>query len=322
MQIGVMVPHTGRLASPGFVRQFSRSAEDAGFGGLWASDHLLVPTEFVSSYTLGHSGSATVASEDLARTMGLNLEMISTLAVLAACTERVTIGSAVSVLPIRNPILNARQLASIDQYSGGRLMFGAGVGWLREEAEAMGMPWDRRGRRSDEHLQLLRSFWTATDKVEFRGEFFEVPEVRAEPHPYAGSIPILVGGHSNAALSRAARIADGWISGPMSPDRLSATVAVLEEHWTSNDRPGAPIVVCRASGLDNLSPNSASARQATERIHEYQAIGVDQLIISAEAGSVTETLDRLAWWRTELLGSCRGTQRGVRSRLDEGSVRQ
>ena len=154
-------------------------------------------------------------------TMGLNLEMNTTLAVAAAVTERVKLCTAIAVLPIRNPVLNARQVASIDLYSGGRVLYGVGVGWLREEADAMGMPWDRRGRRVDEQISLLRTLWSATgETVEFAGEFYQLPPISPDPLPVQRPIPILIGGHSDAALDRAARIGDGWIAAGMGPERL------------------------------------------------------------------------------------------------------
>ena len=117
------------------------------------------------------------------------------------------------------------QLATLDVYSGGRVLYGVGVGWLREEAEAMGMPWDRRGRRSEEHIALLRALWCADgDLVEFHGEFHDLPPMDPEPRPVQRPIPILIGGHSDIALERAGRIGDGWIAAPMSP-------APLAEHW-------------------------------------------------------------------------------------------
>ena len=104
------------------------------------------------------------------------------------------------MLTIRNAILNARQLATVDRYSNGRLLLGIGVGWLKEEADAMGMPWDRRGARTDEHIALLRAIWTAPGKhVEFHGEFWDIPPMDPEPRPVQRPIPILIGGHSEAA---------------------------------------------------------------------------------------------------------------------------
>ena len=193
MEIGVTIPHFGPLASPQLVPEFCRRAEAAGFDGLWAVEHLVVPREMSSTYTLARR-PVVIEFESMRATMGLNLEMTTTLAVAAAVTSRVRLGSAVAVLPLHNPVMNARQLATIDLYSGGRLVYGAGVGWLKEEAEAMGMPWDRRGARAEEHIALMRSIWGATgETVSFDGEFYSFPAMDPDPRPER-PIPILVGG--------------------------------------------------------------------------------------------------------------------------------
>src|SRR5262249_18389118 len=148
-----------------------------------------------------------------------NFELVTTLAFVAAITERIKLGSAVEVLPIRNAVLNARQLATVDRYSGGRLLCGVGAGWLPREAAATGRAWDRRAAPADEHIALLRAIWTAPGPhVEFHGEFWDLPPMDPEPRPVQQPIPILIGGHSDAALDRAARLGDGWIAAAMSSD--------------------------------------------------------------------------------------------------------
>src|SRR5690349_154302 len=134
MEIGLSVPHTGRLASPSFVRRFCIAAEDAGFDGLWALDHMVMPHHTDSKYTLGRRPAA-IEDDAVSGLLSPNYEMMTTLAWVAGFTSRMKLGTAVAVLPIRNAVANARQLATLDVYSGGRLVYGVGVGWLREEAE-------------------------------------------------------------------------------------------------------------------------------------------------------------------------------------------
>jgi alkanesulfonate monooxygenase SsuD/methylene tetrahydromethanopterin reductase-like flavin-dependent oxidoreductase (luciferase family) len=179
--------------------------------------------------------------------------------------------------------LNARQLATIDRYSGGRLLYGVGVGWLKEEADAMGMPWDRRGARTDEHIALLRAIWTAPGKhIEFHGEFWDIPPMDPEPRPAQESIPILIGGHSDVAIERAARLGDGWIAGFMSIERLSELRAKLTEAATRHDRGASSILVyCGArpgeTELDDL--------------REYEDLGVHSIQIALNS---IEELERFA----------------------------
>ena len=290
MEIGLSIPHTGKLASPSFVREFCVAAEEAGFGGLWALDHMVMPHHTDSLYTLGRRPTA-IADDAVSGLLSPNYEMMTTLAWVAGFTSRIKLGTAVAVLPIRNAIANARQLATLDVYSGGRVVYGVGVGWLREEADAMGMPWDHRGSRSEEHIALLRTLWTAEgDLVEFHGAYHDVPPMDPEPRPVQRPIPILIGGHSDAALDRAGRIGDGWIAASMSPERLaahwSAVRAAAERHGRD---PGALVL--------HAGVSRSTTRPLAEVVADYAALGVDHLHLSAtrddEHATMAE-LERLA----------------------------
>ena len=184
--------------------------------------------------------------------------------------------TAVAVLSIRNAVLNARQLATIDRYSGGRLVFGVGVGWLEEEARAMQMPWDRRGVRAEEHIALLRALWTAPDKhVEFHGEFWDIPAMDPEPRPVQQPIPIVIGGHSDAAIERAARLGDGWIAGIMSPDRLASFIPRLHAAAERNGRDPATLPIYCSAGRGDLGLDDCR-RYEELGVHCLQ-VGVIQL---------------------------------------------
>jgi probable F420-dependent oxidoreductase len=229
MEIGVRIPHVGPQASPDFVREWCTTADQSGYGILWGVDHLVMPQKVESKYVLPRK-PATIADDAVSSQLSPNFEMMSTLAYVAGITERVRLGTAVAVLTIRNAVLNARQLATVDRYSNGRLVYGVGIGWLKEEADAMNMPWDRRGARSDEHIALLRALWTAEGKhVEFHGEFWDIPPMDPEPKPVQQPIPILVGGHSEHAMARAARLGDGWIAADMAVDRLESMLPAVRE---------------------------------------------------------------------------------------------
>jgi probable F420-dependent oxidoreductase len=247
MELGLKIPHTGAQASPEHVLEWCTTADRLGFDSLWGVDHLVMPQKVDSLYVLPRKPAA-VADDAVAGLLSPNFEMVTTLAFVAAITERIKLGTAIAVLPIRNAVLNARQLATIDRYSGGRVLFGVGVGWLEEEARAMGMPWDRRGKRSDEHIALLRAIWTADGPhVEFHGEFHDIPPMDPEPRPVQRPIPILVGGHSDAAIDRAARLGDGWIAADMPIDRVAELhprlLAALDRHGR---HPADVPMYCRA----------------------------------------------------------------------------
>jgi probable F420-dependent oxidoreductase len=286
MEIGLTIPHTGRLASPERVRANCTLAEATGWDSLWGMDHMVMPRHTESQYLLGRK-PAKIEDDAVAGLLSPNYEMMTTLTWVAGFTERIKLGTGIAVLPIRNAVHNARALATLDVYSGGRLIYGVGVGWLREEAEAMNMPWDRRGARSEEHIALLRALWCADgDVVEFHGEFNEIPPMDPEPRPVQRPIPILIGGHTEVALERAGRIGDGWIAGQMSPTRIA-------EHWPR---------VLEAAERNGRDPSSLTlVTSISERtdlplvdlLSQYRDVGVDHLYIGFRQKSREEALDTI-----------------------------
>jgi probable F420-dependent oxidoreductase len=286
MEFGLTIPHTGRNASPDWVRDYATVADEAGWDSLWGVDHLVMPQRTDSEYTLGRK-PAKIADDAVSGLLSPNYEMMTTLTWIAGFTERIKLGTAVAVLPIRNAVQNARILATLDVYSGGRVLYGVGVGWLREEAEAMGMPWDRRGARSEEHIALLRTLWCAEgDLVEFHGEFHDLPPMDPEPRPVQRPIPILVGGHSDIALERAGRIGDGWIAAQMSPERVA-------EHWPkvqaaaekAGRDPGWLLLFTSISGRSDLPLG--------DLLGQYRELGVDHVQLGLHRQNREGTLDMI-----------------------------
>lgn len=274
MQVGVRLPHTGPQASPGLVREWCQIADDAGFGSIWGVDHLVMPQHTASQYILPRQ-PATIRDDGVSALLSPNFELMTTLAFVAAITKRIRIGTAVAVLTIRNAVLNARQLATVDRYSGGRLLYGVGIGWLREEADAMNMPWDHRGARADEHIELLRAIWTAPGKhVEFHGKFWEIPPMDPEPRPVQQPIPILVGGHTEAAIERAARLGDGWIAAAMSPDRLAEHLELLHQAMARHDRDPGHMQVY----VTSTHPNPTA-----DDLKQYADLGVHSVKVGIES---------------------------------------
>jgi probable F420-dependent oxidoreductase len=286
MELGLTIPHTGSQASPAWIREYCTVAEESGWDSLWGMDHMVLPRHTESEYTLGRK-PARIQDDAVAALLAPNYEMMTTLTWVAGFTERVKLGTAVAVLPIRNTIHNARALATLDVFSGGRVLYGAGVGWLREEAEAMNMPWDRRGARSEESIALMRALWCAEgDVVEFHGQFNDVPPMDPSPQPVQRPIPILVGGHSDIALERAGRIGDGWIAGQMSPERVV-------EHWPK------VLESAERNGRDPKSlqlvvvASSNSKVPLPEVLAQHREIGVDHVSVGLRGASREETLDTI-----------------------------
>jgi probable F420-dependent oxidoreductase len=298
VELGVFIPHVGPLASPSFVPSFCRRAEEVGFHGVWAVEHLAVPQEMASAYTLARR-PVVVTSEAIRATMGLNLEMTTTLAVAAAVTSRVRLGSSVAVLPLHNPILNARQIATVDLYSGGRVLYGVGVGWLAEEAAAMGMPWNHRGARSDEHIAVLRALWEAEgEAVAFDGEFSSFPAIDPNPQP-ARRIPVLIGGHSEAAIERAARSGDGWIGSNMGPDRLGAALDALRSATTRHGRDPSELFLVTSAAVRLDAESGAGA--VVDALRPFEELGIHHLQVRVDGRTEQAVLDGLARWGDEVL---------------------
>jgi len=267
MEIGIRIPHTGALATPELVAEWCRFAEQAGFDLLWGIDHVVMPERVESKYVLGRE-PASIGPGAVSKQMAPNFELMTTMAYVAAVTERIKLGIAVQVLTIRNAVLNARQLATVDRYSGGRLVLGVGVGWLKEEADTMNMPWDRRGARAEEHIALLRAIWTAPgDHVEFHGEFWDFPPMDPEPRPVQRPIPILIGGHGEVAIDRAVRLGDGWVAAGVSAGRLAELLPLLRAAAARHDRDVSTLPIycrCGAATVDDLRPYEDLGVQAVQ----------------------------------------------------------
>lgn len=307
MEIGTSIPHTGKLAEPEFIRDFCVAAEASGWDGLWAVDHLVMPRRTDSLYTLARR-PAPIGDDAVSGLLAPNYEMMATLLWVAGFTSRIKLGTAVAVLTIRNPIHNARQLATLDAFSGGgRLLYGVGVGWLQEEAVAMNMPWDRRGTRADEHIELMRTLWNEPSReVEWHGPYFDLPPMDPRPQPL-GKIPILIGGHSEAALDRAARLGDGWTAANMSPERFVEHRDQLFRRCEAHDR--APDELHLSNSVRVEIPEGDLSASDVDRlvgqIRSYEELGVHHLQVlfeSKDRTSAIQTLERLG---RDVLPACR-----------------
>jgi probable F420-dependent oxidoreductase len=200
---------------PAAAHRVARAAEAAGFESLITVEHVVWPTRYASRYPYAPDGRlpggpATVLPDPLIW-----------MAHVAATTTRLRLITGVLVLPQRNPLVLAKQVATLDHLAGGRVSLGIGVGWLREEFEALGVPFERRGARTDEYVAAMRALW-AGDDASFQGTFVRFEGVSSNPKPARGTVPILVGGHSEQAARRAGRLGDGFfpatgMQGPVEP---------------------------------------------------------------------------------------------------------
>jgi probable F420-dependent oxidoreductase len=226
MLIGLGAPVSGAWAAPGLSGDFALRAERAGYASLWTFQRLLVPEQ------------ATMAP-----VYPSVLDPMVVLGYLAARTTRIRLGVAVVNLPFVSPAVLAKQAATADVLSGGRLDLGLGIGWMPEEFAAAGASTQRRGRRTEEYLAVLRTLWQ-DDVSEFSGEFYTIPAGRQRPRPVQRPVPVLLGGMSRAAMERAGRIADGWITSSHADlSAIKDAIAVVQDAAAAAGRDPVRIVI-------------------------------------------------------------------------------
>ncbi|MBM3219307.1 MAG: LLM class F420-dependent oxidoreductase [Candidatus Rokubacteria bacterium] len=285
MKFGCHLPIWGPGATREALITLARRVEAMGFDSVWASDHIVIPTEIRSRYPYNATGDFP-----LPPTANF-LEPLTALAVVAGATERLQLGTTVLVLPHRHPVLAAKALATLDHLAPGRVILGAGVGWMREEIELLGAPYDQRGAWTDEAIRIMRACWQS-ERVSFRGRFFSFPEVGFAPRPARG-IPIWIGGHTPRALRRVAELGDGWHAAFASPATMREGVAKLREACAKVGRDPASITLSVRMGF-------AAKRSSSEALAELQAlreVGVGHVVVETRVTDVedsTRILERFA----------------------------
>ena len=272
MEIGLVLPQTGPDATREHLTAFATTAEASGYASLWVSDHVVFPREFSSRYPYSASGRLP----DRFQSDTNLLEPLTLLAYVAAITERVQIGTAVMVLPMRHPVLHAKVIASLDRLAGGRFVFGVGVGWCREEFEVLSASFERRGARVDEQIALMRALWTG-EPVDHRGEFYELDGWTCRPTP-ARPIPLWIGGARPPALRRAGRLGDGWIAGAHRLATFPEDVAAVRRAAEEAGRDPAALTFGMVN-LPQLAPGreeetARDLREAGERGVQHVRLGV------------------------------------------------
>lgn len=203
MKFGIVGVNVGPYATAAGAKALAMSAESHGFESLWTFEHVVAPIGYTSTYPYASGGKAP-------RLMEAHMpDPLIWLSFAAAVTSTIKLGTGILILPQRNPVVLAKEVASLDVLSEGRVRLGIGVGWLREEFEAIGVPFERRGARTDDAIAAMRALWAGED-ASHAGEFFSFSHVNSLPSPPGGTVHITVGGHSEAAAKRAGRLGDGF----------------------------------------------------------------------------------------------------------------
>jgi len=298
-QFGLDVGIYGPLAAPETITTLARFAEEAGFESIWLADHVVFPASFDSRYPFSATGDFPAPTSDPL------LEPIAAMGVLAGATKRLRIGTAVLIIPYRNPVLLARMLITIDQFSGGRVILGAGVGWLKEEFEALDtFDFAKRGKVTDEYLEIFKAL-SAGGEVGYQGETYSfepvhsVPGSVQRPHP-----PVLIGGVSNPALRRVTRN-DGWLAVALGPEEMPERIAALKRICGEEGRrfedlqmvykifinPGEP----KQGPFGGRDMGSGSQAQIVDDLKSILDAGFQKIVVryrGDSAAAQTEQMDR------------------------------
>jgi len=306
MRFGFPIPTRGPLGTLDVVRRLGQAADEYQFDSIWVTDHIVIPKATGSKYPYSADGNMDLEAA------AHYLEPLTVMSFLAGVTERPAIGTSVLVMPYRNPILTAKMVATLDVMSRGRVILGVGVGWMREEFEALGVTtYEQRGAVTDEYIRILRALWTE-EWPSFAGRFYSFEAVRCFPKPLQKPHPpVWIGGHTKAAIRRAARLGDGWhpigLRPPvgLQPEEFERAAAELRaqakeagrDPWSITLSLRAPIRFADGAASGSRMPFIGSSDQIIEDIRTYQRLGVRHLIFDfggASAEAIVAQLHRFA----------------------------
>ena len=266
MQFGIMFANTGHGASRDGAIAVVQAAEAGGFVTAWTVEHVVVPSGYESAYPYDESGKMAGGNDDISIP-----DPLIWLTWAAAHSTTIGLGTGILIATQRNPLITAKEVATLDLLSGGRVQLGVGVGWLKEEFDALGVPFGGRGRRLDEYIDVMRALW-AHDKASHHGELVQFEHCISNPKPVDGTVPIIVGGHTEAAARRAGLRGDAFFPGNAKPDEIRHLVTIMRDAATSAGRDGDAIpIYAMAAG----KPGDAMYT----RIDELASLGVTQTIV-------------------------------------------
>ena len=262
---------------PGFIKDAVQLAEAKGVHGIWVPEHVLFFPDYASTYPYSDSGRMPGDPEGL-------LDPFTALTFIAAHTQRVRLGTGICLVPQRQPVYTAKMVADVDYLSGGRVDFGVGIGWLKEEFQNLGMDFASRGARTEEYLLAMKALWSEGIS-EFKGQTLNLepchfnPKPVQRPHP-----PIIFGGESDAAMRRVARLGDGWYGYNLTPEDLGRRLNSLDAGLASTGRDRSQIQVI-------VGPNRHPVTEQT--LYEYSALGADQVVVPMFASNLAKLEQRL-----------------------------
>ena len=315
MQFGFYLPNSGEGAQPDALASIAQTGDRLGFHCLVAPDHILQPRTVNSRYPYSVTGDILAGGNS---GQGEWPEQLTTLAFLSGITRNIRLVTSVMIIPYRNPLLTAKMLATLDVLSKGRLVLGAGVGWMEEEFELLeAPPFAERGAVTDEYLRAFIELWSSDDPV-FEGKYVRfsditfLPKPVQKPHP-----PIWIGGQSRRAIRRAAELGDAWHpvgaipATPLEPGELADSLVTLRRYAESAGRNPdniqvsmkAPLYDAATDGDGNRRRFSGSPEEVLEDVHAYSEAGATNLIFDFRSPSHNETEERMTRFAEEIMAA-------------------
>ena len=299
MEFGISGANTGPFATADGARTMGTAAEAAGFDSVWAFEHVVAPRGYESRYPYAASGKAPMLEQvDLP-------DPIVWLTWVGAHTSTLNLGTGILILPQRNPLVLAKELATLHALSGGRLRLGIGAGWLREEFEALDVPFERRGARTDECVAALRALWATDEGASFHGEFHDFDDCVSLPSPPGHAVPITVGGHSEAAARRAGRLGDGYFPA------IDADTVAQGGVGAALDRLEQLVTLARRTAEDHgRDPDALEVTVNWTRVpnaemaDRLRAIDADRLVVFAPTGDLDALPEALGELHQQLADAC------------------
>ena len=306
---GTSLPSRGEMAGPEQLRNVAQRAEALGYDHVWVSDHIILPKKIDSFYPYAEDGVATFKPDEP------YYEPLSALNFIAGCTQRVRLGTHVLIIPYRNPVLTAKILSTLDVLSGGRVILGAGVGWMEEEFQAMGLDtYKDRGAVTDEYLQVYKELWTKED-ASFDGKYYQISDTGFEPKPVQKPHPpVWIGGHSGPAVRRAAKYGDGWMPiglrppAILEPEELAGKIARLRKLTVEAGRAEDAVALTFSTGVvfhDAAGSSRAwmqgNPDQIASDLRQYQDLGVSNFIVNFQGGTVPELQENMERFSREVI---------------------
>ena len=312
MEYGFYLPNSGASAEPDALADIAKLGDRLGFYCMVMPDHILQPNQVNSTYPYSLTGDILAAGQS---GDGEWPEQVTTLAWLAGITKRIKLVTSVMIIPYRNPILTAKMLSTLDMLSKGRLILGAGVGWMEEEFELLNTePFAERGAVTNEYLRAFIELWTKDDP-KFEGKYVNFSDITFLPKPVQKPYPpIWIGGQSKPAIRRAAQIGDCWHpvgaipAAPLEPEELAENLVLLHQYAEKAGRDPAIIQVSVKAPLydagDSSGPRrrfSGSSDEVRQDVQTYADVGVTHLIFDFRTGDPKQTEDRMAQFSEEVM---------------------